>query len=99
MRFFTIKLRVVKLNSNNLNYNNNNNNNNNSNNSNLSDKTIGLVLPVDQSSLRKDPKTPSSTYPHGNFLDDRLILGILRDVDWKTLFNSLETSRFQFDLK
>ena len=29
--------------------NNNNNNNNNSNNSNLSDKTIGLVLPVDQS--------------------------------------------------
>ena len=45
----------------------------------LSGSRESLGLPIDQSGSRKDPKAQSSTYPHGNFLDDRLGPGILRD--------------------
>ena len=45
----------------------------------LSGSRESLGLPIDQSGSRKDPKAQLSTYPHGNFLDDRPGPGILRD--------------------
>ena len=47
----------------------------------LSGSRESLGLPIDQSGSRKDSKAQSPTYPHGNFLDDRLGPGILRDGD------------------
>ena len=46
----------------------------------MSGSRESLGLPIDQSGSRKDTKAQLSTDPHGNFLDDRLGPGILRDA-------------------